>query len=145
MSSTRERKRGYEYFDHEADVGIVGFGSTLQEAFEEAATAMFNLIVDVSRVEARKKVTVECQGADNEELFVEWLNALLAQADIHEMAFSEFHVQKIMNYQLNGYARGETLDQEKHRPKLEVKAATYSMLSVDSAEDRWSVRCVVDV
>ena len=145
MTTPIANKRGYHYFDHDADVGIEGFGTTLQEAFEEAAAAMFNLIVDVSQVEARDEVPIECQGADTEELFVERLNALLAQADIHEMAFSEFHVQQVKDHQLSGFAKGEALDQVKHRPKLEVKAATYSMLSVDQTEDRWSVRCVVDV
>lgn len=145
MSSTNERERGHAYFDHEADVGIVGYGASLQEAFEEAAVAMFNLIIDVSRVESKNEVVIECQGTDNEELFVEWLNALLAQADIHDMAFSEFHVQQMKNHQLRGSAKGEALDQDKHRPKLEVKAATYSMLSVDHTEDQWSAKCVVDV
>jgi len=140
-----QEERGHEYFDHDADVGIVGFGTSLQEAFEEAAVAMFDLIVDVGQVEPNDEVTVECQGADTEELFVEWLNALLAQADIHRMAFSEFSIQHMNGHRLSGIARGEQLDGERHGPKLEVKAATYSMLSVDHDGNRWSVRCVVDV
>ena len=139
------KRRGREYFDHEADIGIVGFGVSLQEAFEEAAVAMFDLIVDVSRVEPREEIAIECQAADTEELFVEWLNALLAQADIHEMAFSQFSIQEMNDHRLHGTAKGERLNQEKHRPKIEVKAATYSMLSVEQNGDRWSVKCVVDV
>ena len=145
MSTTPEKKRGHRYFDHEADVGIEGFGTTLQEAFEEAALAMFNLIVNVGQVQARDSISVACRGADTEELFIEWLNALLAQADIHDKVFSEFHVQQMNGNQLSGFAKGETLDQDRHQPKLEVKAATYSMLSVDHLDDQWSVRCVVDV
>lgn len=145
LSLSSEKRRGYDYFDHQADVGIVGFGTSLQEAFGEAAVAMFNLMVDVSRVEPRDEVDIECQGADTEELFVEWLNTLLAQADIHGMVFSQFSVQRINGHRLSGVARGEKLDPDRHRAKLEVKAATYSMLSVQGAGDRWSVRCVVDV
>lgn len=145
MTATTETKRGYKYFDHQADVGIEGFGTSLPEAFEEAAAAMFNLIVDIQRVEPRDEVPVECQGADTEELFVEWLNALLAQADIHEMALSQFRVLQLTDHHLSGIARGEVLDQGKHRPKLEVKAATYSMLSVEYVGQRWSAKCVVDV
>lgn len=145
MSTASETKRGYNYFDHQADVGIEGFGTSLQEAFEEAAAAMFNLIVEIELVEPRSEVSLECQGADSEELFVEWLNALLARADIHNMAFSQFQIVQLKDHQLNGIAMGEVLDQGKHRPKLEVKAATYSMLSVEHVGDRWSARCVVDV
>ena len=145
VSVISERRRGYEYFDHKADVGISGFGTSPEEAFEEAAVAMFHLIVDVKRVEPRDEVPIECQAANREELFVEWLNALLAQADIHDMAFSQFSIKDMNDHRLSGVARGEKLDQQKHRPKLEVKAATYSMLSVKQINDWWSVQCVVDV
>ncbi|UCE20114.1 MAG: archease, partial [Gemmatimonadota bacterium] len=68
MSLISGKRRGREYFDHQADIGIVGFGASLQEAFEEAAVAMFDLIVDVSRVEPRDEIAIECQAADKEEL-----------------------------------------------------------------------------
>ena len=145
MSLTFKKKRGHEYFDHQADVGIVGYGTALEEAFEEAAVAMFELIVDVSRVEQRDEIPIECRAADTEELFIEWLNALLAQADIHEMAFSQFSIKEMNDHWLSAVARGEKLDQRKHQPKIEVKAATYSMLSVENDGNRWSVTCVVDV
>ena len=106
---------------------------------------MFDLIVNVGLVGPQDEVTLECEAADKEELFVEWLNALLAQADIHEMAFSQFAIKGMNDHWLRGVARGEKLDQRKHQPKLEVKAATYSMLSVENDGDRWSVKCVVDV
>jgi len=145
MTAPSTPTRGHTYFDHKADVGIIGFGPLKEDAFAEAAVAMFDLIVDVSRVEAREKVPIECQGADREELFVEWLNTLLAEADIRGMVFSHFHIRKMSDQMLKGQAGGERLDQHKHQPKLEVKAATYCMLSVMRDADRWVAQCVVDV
>jgi SHS2 domain-containing protein len=138
-------KRGHTYFDHQADIGVEGFGETLEEAFEEAARALFDLMIEVDSVDAVNEIAIECDGSDVEELFVEWLNALLAQADIHLMAFNRFRVEITDGRYLKGSAAGEPFSQEKHQPKLEVKAATYSMLSVTRDGETWRARCVVDV
>ena len=133
----------YEYFEHLADVGIVGRGRSLEEAFAEAAKAMFNLMVNIEAVRPIKAVEVGCEAENEEELFVEWLNALLAVASINNMVFSQFEV-RIENLDLVGLARGEALDPERHEAKTEVKAATYSQLKIVK-DGEFVAQCVVDV
>ncbi len=83
----------YDYFDHKADVGIIGIGRTLPGAFEQAARAMFDLMHDVEREEPLEEIRIECEADSSEEMFVEWLNALLVQANMHELALGEFQVR----------------------------------------------------
>lgn len=143
----------YENFPHEADIGVRGIGKTLSEAFEEAAKAMFNVEVDVKKVKPLKKVKISCSASNNEELFVEFLNALLAQASLHQLVFSKFKVEKIWpeknQIKLAGNAWGEKLDVEKHRAREEVKGATYSQLKVEKkkikSKEVWISQCIVDV
>ena len=66
------------YFDHDADIGIVGRGSTLEAAFEAAARAMFGIMVDASSVRPETKVALEFEEPDSELALVTWLNRLLA-------------------------------------------------------------------
>jgi SHS2 domain-containing protein len=42
--------RSYDYFDHDADVGIIGRGPTATAAFEAAADATFALMADPARI-----------------------------------------------------------------------------------------------
>ena len=44
----------YKYLEHEADMGIYGEGETQEEAFEEGARAMFDLMVDIKEVKSQK-------------------------------------------------------------------------------------------
>lgn len=134
----------YETFEHEADVGVRGIGKTLGEAFEEGARAMFSVMFEIERVEPRAEIRVRCQAQDVESLFVDWLNTLLAEADIQGLALSGFSV-RIDGLTLEGTARGERIDIEKHRPKVEVKGATYTMLKVFEKDGRFVAQCVVDV
>jgi len=139
----------FEQFEHEADVGIRGYGKTLEEAFENGAKAMFSVMINLGKVELKKKIKIECDASNLEELFVEWLNALLAQASIENMAFSDFKVEKIKNInsicKLIGVARGEELNTEKHQARIEVKAATYSQLKVEKEKGRYMAQTIVDV
>ena len=134
----------YETFEHEADIGIRGFGNTPEEAFSNAAVALYSVMVDITRVEQKEFRGVNVTADDQEQLLVEWLNSLLAVSDIERMVFSKFEVRMEGN-RLAGTAWGEHLDQGKHHAHVEVKGATYHMLSVRQENGRYVAQCVVDV
>ena len=140
----------YETFEHKADIGIRGTGENIEEAFQEAAKALFSVEVKILNVDAKTKIKIRCDAANLEELLVEWLNALLAQASIHNMVFSDFKFKikaKDTQYELDGFAFGEKLDVKKHEFGIEIKAATYSQLKVyqELETKKWVAQCIVDV
>lgn len=136
--------RDFETFEHQADMGIRGFGRTVEEAFENGAKALFSVMVDVASVAGKEKRKIDCTADDLETLFVEWLNSLLSVADAEGLVFSEFDAN-IHGGNLTGWAMGEELKYEKHKPVVEVKAATYHMLKVEKTNDEYLAQCVVDV
>ena len=137
----------YELLEHEADIGIRGYGDTIEEAFENGAKAMFSIMVDLKKVNSQKNVKIKCEAPDIEALFVEWLNELLTKKDIEEMSFSRFKVKIHKNdiYTLEGTGSGEKFDQKKHKAKIEVKAATYSGLKIGKKDEKIFIQCIVDV
>lgn len=134
----------YETFEHEADIGVRGLGGSVDEAFANAAAAMYSVMVKIEAVKPQEKRIVTASAPDIELLLVEWLNALLSMSDIERMVFSRFEV-KIDGTSLTGSAWGETLDRIRHEPNVEVKGATYHMLSVKNKDNRYIAQCVVDV
>lgn len=134
----------YETFEHEADIGIRGFGDSMEEAYENAAVALYSVMVNVEVIEPREMRPVAVTAPDNELLLVEWLNALLGLSDVERMVFSKFEVN-IEGTSLTGTAWGEPLDRERHEAHVEVKGATYHMLSVSVYDGRYVAQCVVDV
>jgi len=139
----------YEYFEHTADIGVRAFGINLAAAFEEAAKGTFNIMVDIDTVNERQEVEITAEADTKENLLVEWLNALISEADHKEMVFASFQIQELRNvgtgYYLKGIAIGESLDSKRHNVKIEVKAATYSQLKVEFRREKVMVQCVVDV
>ncbi|UCD03653.1 MAG: archease [Candidatus Woesearchaeota archaeon] len=138
----------YKYFEHQADVGIIGVGKTLEESFQEAARAMFQIMASLNSIEGKKSVSISVKSEDLEGLFIEWLNELIAQVGLKNMLFSRFDIKiekKQDKYILKGKAYGEKINSEKHKLKTEVKAASYSQLKVKKENNKYTARCVVDV
>ncbi len=139
------RTPGWEHFAHEADLGVRGYGKTLEQAFEQAATALTAAITDPQAVAAAQAVELHCEAPDQELLLVDWLNALITEMGIRKMLFGRFEV-KISGSRLQATAWGERVVASRHRPVVEVKGATYTELSVRRCDgDGWVVECVVDV
>jgi SHS2 domain-containing protein len=132
-----------EYFEHDADIGVIGRGATLEEAFESAATGMFAIMTELPAVRRERTVQIEFEEADTELALVRWLNLLLATAREHGMVFAEFRLERD-GVVWRGSATGETWRRELERG-TEVKGATLTMLKVGQCNNEWQARCVVDV
>ena len=134
----------YDTFEHEADIGIIGYGLNLEEAFENAAKALFDIMFDLKSVVESKEWRVQCAASDQEALFIEWLNELISLADMDNLVFSRFNVE-IMDNHLKGIAFGEPLESSRHKPKVQVKGATYSSLKISRKGKYITVKCILDV
>lgn len=142
--ASRAKARGWLHFPHDADVGIEGWGPTLEAAFEETALALTATVTSAT-ITPTTTVDVTCEGPDRELLFVEWLNTIIYEMAVRRMLFGQFHVHLVGNT-LQGKLWGETVDPTRHEPACEPKGATYTALSVlQNDKGVWSARCVVDV
>jgi SHS2 domain-containing protein len=137
-------ERGWEQFPHGADIGICGFGRSLDAAFEEAGKAL-SAAITTTRIEPATSVEIVCEAKSMELLFVEWLNAVIYEMAERRMVFGEFEVH-IRNNRLRGTIRGERVDPLHHQPACEPKGATFTELAVCKDENGiWKARCVIDV
>jgi len=136
----------WQHYSHPADMGIRGFGRTKQEAFEQAALALTAIITDLKTIEAKQQIEIVCEAQiEDELLLVEWLNALLYEMATRQMLFGRFEVS-FEPPGLRARAWGEKINLKRHRPVIEVKAATYCDLKVKCDENQgWSAQCIVDV
>ncbi len=135
----------WEHFSHDADIGIRGYGNTINEAFEQGALAMTAVISDPKAIADKDAVEVVCEESDIELLFIDWLNALVYEMATRHMLFSKFQVN-ITNGKLQGNALGEKVSVPKHKPIVEVKGATYTALKVKQDNNGiWIAQSIIDI
>ena len=120
----------YDYFEVTADIGIKAYGNDLNEAFENAGTAMFNIITDTKDVSAEKEISFEITSEDEVSLLYDYLEELLFHHEIEFMLFSEFHVKIDEKLNLKATIKGEAINWDKHERKTEIKAITFHKMEV---------------
>ncbi len=138
----------YELIPHPSDMGVRGIGKTVEEAFSEAARAMFSLMADLEGIDPKEAVSFEVEAGSLEDLFVRFLAELLFLRDIKGMLFSRFslHIKKEgERFRATGEAFGEKFDPAKHVRGIDVKAATYNWVKVEEKDGTWVAQGVVDV
>lgn len=133
----------YGHFEHDADIGIVGSGKTVEEAFESAAKALFSIQSTLSEIRPVQKIDIDFSEDDVEYAFVTWLNRLIYEAQSRKIAFSEFRMER-EDGKWHGVAAGEHWNDHMTRG-VEVKGATLTGLSVKRNGNEWEARCIVDV
>ena len=120
----------YEYFEVTADIGLKAYGNNINEAFENAGLAMFNIITDTSDVDAATEISFEITSEDEVSLLYDYLEELLFHHEVDFMLFSEFHVEIDDDLNLTATVKGEVINWDKHERKTEIKAITFHKMDV---------------
>jgi len=131
------------YFEHVADIGVLGRGPTLTDAFVSAAEATFAIMADAGRMNETLSVEIRFKESDEELALVTWLNRLLAEARVHGAVFRRFELDRD-GETYTGRAYGCMWDESIPRG-TDLTGATLTALSVRHVENGWEARCVVDV
>lgn len=135
----------YELLEHTADMGFRVRGSTLEELFVRAAEALVAIAVDAARAEARERRGVRCSGATVEELLVNWLNEVLWLLEGERFVPARFEELTMAGEAAGGAVWGETREDDRHPPRIVVKAATYHQLVIRAHNGGWEAEVFLDI
>ncbi len=120
----------YKLLEHTADSLVEVHGRDLNERFENAAYAMFDLITDASKVRPKGEMKIVLSADSREQLLVDFLQELLYLNDAEDIVFGKFEV-KTDGHNLEALAMGEKFDPQRHEKRAVVKGVTYHRLEFD--------------
>jgi SHS2 domain-containing protein len=141
----RRMKKAFEIVDHTADVGIIAYGTNIEELFCNAALALFSLITEPGSIQEKSHLNLRVSSDDRDSLLVEWLNELIYFFDAKHILFNRFDIESLTHNQLKATCYGEGFDPMKHKIKMGVKAATYHMLKLDKNSDGYKAQIILDI
>ena len=139
----------FEYLDHTADVKFRAYGDSLEEAFGNAALAVFNVMVDTSGVKEKTRKKISAEGDDVQALLYDFLEKFLILLDSENYFLASVKKVKIAGNDGDGYsleAETEGDDAAKYETiGPQVKAVTYNDMIVKSGKGEYMVQVVVDI
>jgi len=142
-------KQRFRFLEHTADAYVEAYGSSLEEAFENAALATTDVMTEVEKVEAKDEAMFTVKAQDEFALLYSWLEEVLLEFELKGKLYSRFEVSAIEKTSdgLNLLARtwGETYDSEKHPSKVGIKAVTYHQMEILKKPESVTIRFILDV
>jgi len=139
----------FEFLEHTADVLISAHGASLEQAFENAALAMFEVMTDTTKINPVEKDTFEVEAEDEYALLYSWLEALLVKFEVNGMLCSKFEILGLEDnsegFKLKANVWGEKFNAEKHPQKVAVKAVTYHRMEIIKEHDKVTVEFILDI
>jgi len=149
MSTTEKFVGKFEFLEHTADVYIRAHGTTMEEAYENAALAMFEVMTDTDKITPMQEETLEVEAEDQYALLYSWLEALLVKFETENMLFSKFQItnweETDENFKIKAKVFGEKFDSQKHPQRVAVKAATYHRMVIIRERDRVILEFILDI
>ena len=139
---------GFRYLDHVTDAYIEAFGSSIEEAFDQSARGLINIMFDINSVEGHKLRVLSIRGDDMIVLLYNWLEKILLIIFNDCEIMSRFHVtisRLNSSILLESSTLTESLDITKHKYKTEVKGITFHEMEVLEKVNECTCKYIVDL
>jgi len=158
-------KMVYEFLDHKSDVYVHVTSSSLSRAFEDAAAATFEVMLEQGSVRCKKTIDLKIEATDVEQLLYMWVDRLLYHFDADSFALARAEVKSLRRrgngkgkdngpdkedgkggFSLSARLHGEDYNPEMHGQKVGVKAMTYSLMMISKgAAGKAELHFVLDI
>ena len=142
---TSNVKQVYTVFDHTADLGLEIYGADAANLFENAVRAVVDMMIPGATVEKADTRHFSVEGADWEDLLVNFLREILFLCNGEGFLPGECVISAIDDRHVAGHVAGESFNPAKHPISMEIKAVTYHQVSVLRTGHGWQGRVIFDV
>jgi len=130
-----------------ADIAFEAYGKSLNEVFENAAFAIFELSADLDTLNANKKVEFELENKKLDNLLYDFLSEILFLKDSKYMVFKHVHVSinEGKKNKLKAVLEGDKINPEVQHLENDIKAVTMHMFELKKEKNQWKATVVVDI
>lgn len=137
--------RFYRIIEHTADTGFEVRADTLEQLYEYAASAFFDIMWQINTLEENQPEIIKVTGIDPQQLLVKFLEEFLYYYDAKGKVCTGVEIVAVSDTRILARAWLQKFDQKKDQELLSVKAVTYHQLFVGSEKGIWVARVFLDI
>ena len=144
-AAVMSREHKFEIMEHTADVGVIGKGRTMADAFESAAYGMFSIVADLDKYQPTKQKQVVVAGTEDVVLLERFLSSLLVVFDGDRLLPLDFEITEISMGRLTCWISARPIGDDIEWLGPTVKAVTWHQMAVESKGGEWRATVIFDV
>ena len=129
-----------------ADIAFEAKSNSVNGLFETCGLAITDIMVDPKTLRATTERKLSLRSENLDRLLYDFMTELIVMKDVDSLLFGEFRVSvSPEGTSLEGVAKGEQIDRERHRLRNDVKAVTMHLFGVKHQGKTWRTTVVLDI
>ncbi|HME51129.1 MAG TPA: archease [Candidatus Lokiarchaeia archaeon] len=142
---------GHKFLSHPADIQVAAWAPTIEALFKEIGLTLSRVMIPEPGIEIEKEIEVTIEAMNLESLLVDWLSEFLFYLDSEGFVVGDIDIVSIEKlgdeqYRINSVLKGETFKKGHHVPGKEVKAITYSYLTLEQNDaGKYRLKIIFDI
>jgi protein archease len=140
-----DNQKKYRITKRQSELAVRVVGNSQADLFANSAFALFDVMTDVDKIEIKDRLPLEVEGADRDDLMVNWMRELLYLYQGSGYLLKEFQISEVKDTVVKAEGCGEKIDPDRHEIKQEVAAVAYHQSRMAKTGNQWTAQLIFEV
>ena len=140
-----EKEKRYRLTTRQSELAVKVTGGSQADLFANSAFALFDVMSDVEKIDVKERLPLEVEGADRDDLLVNWMRELLYLYQRSGYMLKEFVIREVKDTSVKAEVCGEKIDPDRHEIKQEIAAVAYNQSRMTKTGNRWTAQLIFEV
>ena len=140
-----EKEKKYRLTTRQSELAVKVTGGSQADLFANSAFALFDVMLDVEKIEIKERLPLEVEGADRDDLLVNWMRELLYLYQGSGYLLKEFLIREVKDTSVKAEVCGEKIDPDRHEIKQEIAAVAYHQSRMTKTGNQWTAQLIFEV
>ncbi|HXK30583.1 MAG TPA: archease [Candidatus Binatia bacterium] len=140
-----EKEKKYRLTTRQSELAVKVTGGSQADLFANSAFALFDVMLDVEKIEIKERLPLEVEGADRDDLLVNWMRELLYLYQGSGYLLKEFVIREVKDTSVKAEVCGEKIDPDRHEIKQEITAVAYHQSRMTKTGNQWTAQLIFEV
>ena len=140
-----EKEKKYRLTTRQSELAVKVTGGSQADLFANSAFALFDVMLDVEKIEIKERLPLEVEGADRDDLLVNWMRELLYLYQGSGYLLKEFVIREVKDTSVKAEVCGEKIDRDRHEIKQEITAVAYHQSRMTKTGNQWTAQLIFEV
>ena len=129
----------------QSELAVRIVGNSQADLFANSAFALFDVMTDLEKIEVKERLPLEVEGADRDDLMVNWMRELLYLYQGSGYLLKEFQIHEVKDTLVKADVCGEKIDPDRHDMKKEITAVAYHQSRMEKTGNQWTAQLIFEV
>ena len=140
-----DNPKNYRVTTRQSELAVRVVGNSQADLFTNSALALLDVMTDVEKIEIKERLPLEVEGADRDDLLVNWMRELLYLYQGSGYVLKEFIIREIKDTFVKAEVRGERIDPDRHEIRKEISAVAYNQSRIQKTGNQWTAQLIFEI